>query len=300
MKDEANFYKGLLDQLYDGVYTLDRRRRITYWNRGAERISGFAQQEVIGRPCMDNILIHVDEHGNSLCKDNCPAAHTMMDGQVREKDIFLHHKDGHRVPVSVRVSPMYDETGNITGAVEIFSDNSTKLAALQRVSELEHSVLLDPLTGVGNRRFFETELEAQINAFKRHAIPFGLLFIDVDHFKQVNDTHGHAVGDRVLKMTAETLVKNIRSFEFLGRLGGEEFGVIAVNVDEARLQIIAEKLRALTAASVLTTDNGAIRITISIGATFYHPDDNETSALERADQLMYRSKTEGRNRVTLG
>jgi PAS domain S-box-containing protein len=118
------FYATLLDNLYDGVYFVDRERRITFWNKAAERITGFTKAEVVGKRCADNLLRHVDNRGNSLCEGACPLSYTLNDSQPRSASVFLHHKDGHRLPVAIRVAPITDHQQKIVGAVEIFRDNS--------------------------------------------------------------------------------------------------------------------------------------------------------------------------------
>ena len=111
-----DFYRKILDNLFDGVYFVDRDRVITYWNKGAEKITGYDAGQVMGRSCRDNILNHVTANGVQLCLTNCPLASTMEDGKQREAEVYLHHADGHRLPVTVRASPIYDEQGNIIGA----------------------------------------------------------------------------------------------------------------------------------------------------------------------------------------
>ncbi len=291
------FFKQLLDNLYDGVYFVDRERRITYWNKGAERISGFSAGEVLGAHCWDNILLHVDGKGCQLCTGRCPLAATIEDGGAREADIFLRHKAGHRVPVSVRVSPIRDGEGQIMGAVESFSENSSKTAALDRLVELQELALLDPVTGVGNRRYAEVRLRALLDAFQRYGWRFGVLFLDVDHFKAVNDTHGHDVGDRVLRMVARTLAGNLRSVDEVGRWGGEEFVAVITNTTVEHLLLTAERSRRLVAVSALDTGSSQIRVTVSIGATMAQADDTPQSLVRRADSLMYCAKAGGRNRV---
>ncbi|HEY6837725.1 MAG TPA: PAS domain S-box protein, partial [Geobacteraceae bacterium] len=122
------FFRKLLDNLYDGVYFVDRDRLITYWNKGAERISGYTAEEVMGKSCKDSLLVHMDDKGTILCLAGCPLAATMEDRKERRAEVYLHHKDGHRVPVVVRVAPIPDRAGKIIGAVEIFSENSTRMA----------------------------------------------------------------------------------------------------------------------------------------------------------------------------
>ncbi|HSN69564.1 MAG TPA: diguanylate cyclase, partial [Thermoanaerobaculia bacterium] len=220
MADNEKLYRTILDNLYDGVYFVDRERRITYWNRGAERITGYSAAEVVGSRCSDNILMHVDSHGTLLCRDLCPLAATMLDGSERTADVYLQHKNGHRVSVSVRISPLRSEQGEITGGVEVFTDNSQKLSAIARMEAFEKLAYLDPLTGTANRRFAEITLHARYEEFKRYGWPFGLIFIDIDRFKSVNDELGHAAGDEVLKMVAKTLMNSARTFDVVARWGG--------------------------------------------------------------------------------
>lgn len=296
---EAAFYRDILDHLYDGVYFVDEHRTITYWNKGAERITGHEGEEVIGRRCADGLLQHVDEAGRRLCGRRCPLLRTMHDGASREAHVFLHHADGHRIPVRVRASPMYDDSGRVVGAVETFSDNSSLVNALKRIHELDDAALRDPLTQVGNRRFADLRLESSLNEFRGHGLHHGVLFVDIDRFKTVNDEYGHVVGDKVLVAVGRTMQSNLRTTDFVARWGGEEFVAIVFNVDEARLAALAENIRILVGRSTVLTDDAQVSVTVSIGGTLMHPDDDRESLVARADALMYRSKSEGRNRVTL-
>jgi diguanylate cyclase (GGDEF)-like protein/PAS domain S-box-containing protein len=295
---QAAFYRDILDHLYDGVYFVDLQRKITYWNKGAERITGRSAESVLGVGCADGVLQHVDESGRQLCGRRCPLLRTMHDGNSREEPIFLHHADGHRIPVLVRASPMYDENGEIVGAVETFSDNSSLVNALKRIHELDDAALRDPLTGVGNRRFADLKLESSLTEFRGHGLHHGVLFVDIDRFKEVNDLHGHMVGDRVLTAVGQTMQGNLRTTDLVARWGGEEFMAIVFNVDRARLAALAENIRVLVSRSSVVADGADISVTVSIGATLMRPGDDRESLVTRADALMYRSKSEGRNRVT--
>ena len=291
-------FKVVLDSLYDGVYVVDRDRRIDYWNNGAERITGHLAGAVIGRHCHDNILKHVDEEGTLLCHTACPLAQTMADGQPREVQVYLSHADGHRVPVLVRAAPLHDDQGRVVGAVEVFSDNSSMMALVHRAKELDQALIEDPLTRVGSRRFIEAKLQAMVNETRRYGHPAGLLVVDIDHFKRVNDTYGHDVGDRVLATIARTLDLNIRESDQLGRWGGEEFVAVILNVGEGQMVALANKLRELVARSSVEAGDARVAVTISIGATLIRADDTPEAAFKRADALLYQSKREGRNRVS--
>ena len=294
-----NFYATLLDNLYDGVYFFDRVRRITLWNKAAERITGFTQAEVLGKRCADNVLRHVDERGNSLCEGACPLAYTLGDGQLRSASVFLHHKNGHRLPVAIGVAPITDNRQKIIGAVEIFRDNSDTVAALERLKELEDLAYLDALTRIANRTYLENFIIGRFNEFRRLGWSFGVIFVDVDRFKQVNDTYGHHTGDVVLKMVAQTLVKNCRSFDLVGRWGGEEFiCVISKLKDADQITIIAERLRALVESAWVSLPDCSLHVTISLGVTLARLQDAPETLIHRADGLMYRSKVAGRNLCT--
>jgi diguanylate cyclase (GGDEF)-like protein/PAS domain S-box-containing protein len=301
MEHEQDFYKRLLDNLYDGVYFMDADRRITYWNQGAERLTGYENEEVVGCYCRENILEHVDEGGTRLCESSlCPAAKTLADGEAREEEVYLHHKSGHRVPVSIRVAPIKSPEGGIIGAVEVFSDASFKIDARHTIEELQRMALLDSLTGVGNRRYAEMNLNFRIAEMDRYGWTFGALFIDLDNFKEINDAHGHEVGDAILKMAAKTISNSLRSFDTVCRWGGEEFVAIIVNVDSERLRTVCEKLRIMVEKSSIALNGQSVGTTISIGGTIADSRDDTQSLIRRADELMYRSKSAGRNRATIG
>jgi diguanylate cyclase (GGDEF)-like protein/PAS domain S-box-containing protein len=287
----------LLGEISEGVYFTDCQRRITFWNKAAERISGFSSREVLGRGCADNILIHVDDQGRSMCRGLCPLARTLRDGRSRRSMIYLHHKDGHRLPVQVRTFPLRDEKRRTIGAIELFSDNSEKLDLGSRLEELQKLAMVDPLTGVANRYFSEKSLETRLEEFQRFAWTLGIIFFDIDDFKALNDRFSHRVGDRALKTVARTLQRNVRSIDQVGRWGGEEFIVILRNTDRKSLKRIAEKLRLLVENSVFWEKGKPVRVTLSGGATLARPGDSLARLVERADLLMYRGKKAGKNRV---
>jgi diguanylate cyclase (GGDEF)-like protein/PAS domain S-box-containing protein len=294
------FHEKLLDSLYDAVYFVDRERKILYWNKGAELLTGYSASEVVGRSCFDNILAHVTESGCALCLTGCPLAETIADGQRRESEIFLRHKLGQRIPISVRVAPIADGNGSIVGAVEVFSDISAKKHIERRVGELEDLVFLDPLTGVPNRRYIELKVRQAIQEVEQFDRKIGLLMADVDHFKGVNDEHGHVIGDEALKAICQTLTHSLRSGDVLGRWGGEELLVIVTDITPEALRAFAERCRILIAESAIPVPGGHFQVTVSMGATLMQREDSDQSVIKRVDELMYRSKMAGRNRVTLG
>jgi diguanylate cyclase (GGDEF)-like protein/PAS domain S-box-containing protein len=297
--DHVEFYKTILLNVYEGIYFVDTERRITFWNGGAEKITGFSAGDVIGKRCKDSILMHVDETGKSLCLNGCPLHSTIQDSQAREVSVFLHHKSGHRVPVTVRSIPIYIDQ-HIAGAVEIFVDDSERHEFLENTKELKTLLMLDQLTSLPNRRYIDSFLSSKYKEFRELGITFGMLFIDVDRFKVFNDTYGHDVGDKVLQMIARTFLSATRGNDLIGRFGGEEFIAILAGVDEASLVEKAERLRMLIENGSIMENQNELRVTISIGATIIREEDTVETLIKRADKMLYRSKEEGRNRVTTG
>lgn len=286
-----------MDSLYDGVYFVDIERGITYWNKGAERLTGYAKEEAIGRACQDNFLAHVDDSGISLCDSGCPLCLVLKDGEPREADLYLHHKNGHRVPVSVRTAPMRAKDGKVMGAVEIFSDNSSHVAAKRRIDELEQLALLDPLTRIGNRRYLDMTLEARLGETVRYNTQLAVFFLDIDDFKMINDAYGHDTGDEVLQVVARTLNGVIRPTDILGRWGGEEFVAATSNINRETALAIGERFRALIEGSSVSRPDEKLHFTISVGVTIARRDDDLASVIKRADSIMYQAKRGGKNRI---
>jgi len=299
LEDAAlGFHWAMLDQLENGVYIVDGQRCIRYWSTGAERITGYLAAEVLGRCCAHNLLQHVDAQGQSLCTEECPLLAVMQDGVSRAASVFLHHKGGHRVPVRVHAAAVRDWLGRIIGVFETFSDASESVAAAERIRALEAVAYLDALTALPNRRYFDCALASRLAEFRRAELSFGVILVDVDHFKEVNDTYGHDAGDEVLKMVARTLTHACRAYDLTARWGGEEFVVLAGHGTPARVQALASRLRALVEQSVLEWCRKPLRVTVSLGATVVRADDCATALFARADELLYRSKASGRNRAT--
>lgn len=298
MNYELCYCGDVLNDLYEGVYFVDKDRGITFWNQGAERITGFSAQEMLGKFCYDNLLNHVDENGTQLCQRGCPLHATLQDGAPRAAQVYLHHKNGHRVRVDVKIRPLFIN-GEIIGATEVFSSAELSDCSEIGLKEMERLALFDQLTQLPNRRYIDTFLDNQIRDFQTLGIPFGVLMLDLDFFKNINDTYGHNIGDSVLKMVAGTFQSAMRKNDFIGRWGGEEFVAVLRGVTHLELRMIAEKVRKLVAQSGLTRGKECIRVTVSIGSTLILPTDNAYTLTQRADKALYTSKHEGRNRVTL-
>ncbi|MEX0405199.1 GGDEF domain-containing protein [Aquibium sp. LZ166] len=166
-----------------------------------------------------------------------------------------------------------------------------------RSQTLEHAALTDSLTGMQNRRYFDDALREYLQEFKRINKPVGLVILDLDHFKTVNDTHGHDVGDEVLKVVANCLRDFTRHHDVAARLGGEEFAVVAPNMDKESLTKLAERIRLAIAQLSVSTGNVTLRVTTSVGLAVWDRKESAEDFFRRADRMLYQAKRMGRNRV---
>ncbi len=267
-------YKLWLDNLFDGAYVVDNKRVILYWNKAAEELTGFSAEEVVGRSCADNILNHVDLAGNLLCIIGCPLLGTLADCQKREDLLFLHHKQGHRIPIQIRVSPIQDESGKVIGAIEIFSEYSRNLPILRELEQHKKASQLDPLLGIGNRRHAELMFQLRQYDLELTGNTFGTIFMDIDQYKSINDTHGHVIGDDVLKMVCNTTGKVLRHMDTFIRWGGDEFLIFLPDIStREELCSVAERIRSLVESSFIMAEDKKISVSVSLGVTFVRGDD---------------------------
>ena len=294
----SDLHETVVENLFDGVYYVDRKRTITYWNPAAERITGYEAESVVGRRCFDDILGHVDDAGRKLCQTACPLVRAMAQRRGQDAEMYLHHRDGHRVPVHVRCQPIRDPDGTVVGAVEIFNEDSAYRDAVSRIATLEQLSSTDTLTALANRRTAELSLRSRLHDVKEASWPLGLLFADIDHFKRFNDEHGHAIGDEVLQVVGRSLTAGLRESDLAARWGGEEFVILTAASDQEQIETLGRRLCSLVAASTISVGGDQLSVTLSMGATLAEPSDTVETLVERADAAMYTSKSNGRDQLT--
>ena len=290
------FYQDLLDQISDGVYFVTPQRRITYWNAGAERLTGYNAHEVLGRSCAEGILRHVDNAGQQLCLRGCPLAAVMEDGKSREALVYLHHKDGHCVPVMVRGEALRDPAGKIVGSVQVFSATIAGSSVGQRRLRKDNS--LDSVTGLAPRRFGDLQLRTLMRLVTEGDLTLGVLSIDTDHFTEVSDTFGHETGDEVLRMIGQSMANGLRRGDVAVRWGEKEFLVLLPGTDQGGLNATAERVRMLVENSWILRGKAQVRVTVSVGATMAIPSERADDLVDRAAAFVDASKRGGCNRVT--
>ncbi len=293
-EDAANI-DNMLDAMFEGVYFVDRDRRIQKWNPGAVSLTGYTSEELLQRCCADNILLHVDDKGTELCKAGCPLQKTLEDAKSRHAIVYLRHKLGYRVRVSIRTAAILDAEGKVVGAVEAFRELDEPEQWKARITELEQVAFVDPVTGIANRHFLEAQLNRLLHEFHSVAEPFAMCMLDVDHFKSANDEFGHQFGDCVLRTLAQTLLNSLRSTDVLGRWGGDEFVLLLPKAGLERAGQVVERSRMLIAETGTPTGTEFLKVTVSIGAVVATAEDDRATLIQRVDQQLYLAKARGRN-----
>ena len=298
MIDECLKY--IFDNSYEGIYVTDKDRKIIYWNPAGEKLSGYTAPRVIGSYCYDNMLAHINQSGVKLCEKECPLDALLKDGVIREARVFLKHENGYRVPINLRCIPFKNDKNEIIGAIEFFNEISEDEGDFEKAKIGDSQAFLDHLTQLPNRRHLENFIKIKFEEYLLNNQSFGIVFMDVDHFKSVNDTYGHKIGDLVLKTISKSFLKNLRRNDIVGRWGGEEFvGIFSVN-NIKELSIVSEKLSNLVENTEIPYKDTKFNVTISIGATFINNKYDILSIIENSDKLMYESKRKGRNCITIG
>ncbi len=294
--DKETLYFSLLQNLPMGAYYVDQNRKICFWNRAAEQITGYSAEDVEGLRCQSTPLSHIDLSGKPLCCVGCPLYATLADGKHRQERVFVHHKKGHPVLVNLNIFPILED-GRIAGAVEYFTPDTTQIFEDDIVGKLSSAAMQDALTHLPNRRYLESFLQYNLTENRRHTSPFAVLFADVDDFSKINNTYGHGAGDAVLTSVAEAMRQNIARCDLAGRWGGEEFlGVYHISSPDDCVKIAEDFCNKVRHTSIHFHDQ-VISTTISIGITAVRPGDSMESIVERADHLMYKAKESGKDQI---
>ncbi|MEO6073265.1 MAG: diguanylate cyclase [Burkholderiales bacterium] len=280
-----------MSHMAEGVVITDARCRVVSINGAFSVITGYTQEEVMGTvPSYPASRHHDAAFSRSIWK-------TVRRTGNWQGEIWNRRKSGELYPVMLSISAVQDEGGHLTHYVGVFNDISTYKEYEQRLRHLAHH---DTLTGLPNRTAFDDHCEKALNRAVRHGTQLALLFIDLDGFKAVNDTYGHAVGDMLLQAVAGRITACLRDKDIVARMGGDEFTVLLEDITGAESAILAA--RKLLAALSEKTPCGDREISVfaSIGISLYPDDaDDVETLLTHADIAMYEAKNHGRNNYQL-
>lgn len=285
-----------LNSIADAVVTTDDLGIVEYLNRVAEELTGWSNDEARGKP-LSSVLYIEDEETKEPVSTllNKALAESRPNGAVRQ--YMLTRRDGSSVPIDESAAPIRDASGQLRGLVFVFRDVTLQRKVTNRARwDAEH----DALTGLFNRRAFEDILSGLIRNAGKRRMQSCLMLLDLDHFKQVNDTGGHAAGDALLKQIAKLMQGKVRGVDSCARLGGDEFAILLQNCPQSEALQIAHKIRKTIHDLEFVWNGETFRVGVSIGATVInHETITMRQALQQADEACYQSKAAGRNQVAL-
>ena len=294
LAEERERLRTTLRAIGDAVITTDAVGQITYVNAAAENLIGQRIDEIAGRR-LDEVVVLT--HPQTLKVTQSMFALCLARGQpVKRPDrCLLHRPDGTPCYIVDTASPVHDSEGAVSGVVVVLHDATESMA---RDRELSHRAAHDPLTGLTNRFEFERRLDECVERYRHIQRPAMLLLIDLDRFKAVNDTSGHAAGDEVLRRVAQTLTSAVRDSDTVSRLGGDEFAILLTHSDPGRAEIVGAKV--LRAVADLSVEWNGTKHTVgaSIGAASLRPElSTRAEWVAAADRCCYEAKRAGRGQM---
>ena len=287
-------WQGIVDALQEGVGVLDEEGQILVCNQAATSILGRSRSELLGQVTLALGLDAVAEDGSPLPPEAFPSKQAIRTGKpVRERVIGVSRTDGDTRWLSVSATPMGPEAKPAT-TVLTFRDVTERR---DYEAELHHLAEFDELTGLPNRRAFLARLADHLASQRREDSRGALLLLDLDRFKELNDTLGHAVGDRLLVQAARAMEERLRATDFIGRLAGDEFAVLLPRADETEAEQVAQALAERLREEALPTAQGVSQVSASIGVVPLSGPAGASvdRALQSADDAMYVVKAAGRD-----
>lgn len=280
----------VLELLPVGVWILNRQGKIVYANSGARKI--WAGANYVGIEQFDEYIGWLRHDGRRINANEWAAARAIEKGETTlSEEIEIQCFDGSRKVILNSALPIRNEAGEIVGAVSVNVDVTERVRFEEMLKELANT---DTLTGAYTRRRFHELLNEELGRSQRYGHPFSLIMFDIDRFKNINDSHGHGVGDQVLLAVSGHVRTHIRSTDYFARYGGDEFIILLPETGLTEAYALAEKLRQeLTQTQVTTFE----KVSCSFGIYQYQPGDSAEDMLRNTDSALYQAKGRGRNRV---
>ncbi|MEG6584366.1 sensor domain-containing diguanylate cyclase [Dendrosporobacter sp. 1207_IL3150] len=290
--------KNVFNYIDEGVYFVDSNKNIIYWNRGCEKLSGYRLEEAINQKCCQ-IISHINLSGEKICGEQCPVTLALQESQQPETEVFILHREGHRVSVTVRTFPVYDADNNIIGVIELISDSSQRKLGGDKVKALTKAAYIDSLTELVSKQYLQSRLQKMLNEASAANEPFGILYINILGFRKVNELYGVANADKILKMVAKTLEAVIKNPNIVGRWHGASFIAVVESSNKSRLLMLAEKVKLLVSESGVSIDSETLHVAVAVGTASMQSYDTIDYIIERATKAALSVSKEPDNNCAL-
>jgi len=293
-----SFLSTIFDSFHDPLSIVDRDYQMIKFNDAYTRARNMQPKDLFGKKCYEALYKRT-----GICKE-CVVEKTFNSADPCAKEKMMALPNGDVMWLEIYTYPIFDQNRNVTHVIQYARDITDRKKAEEEkkllIAKLNHLSTTDSLTGLLNRRALTDTLHHEIDRAQRYGGALSLILCDVDKFKKINDTYGHAAGDRALQAVAESLKKNLRRADILGRYGGDEFMIILPETSLDGAKNLAEKIRVFTSENdVALPGKDRVRLSLSIGvASCCTPTDDIDSLVSLADTALYTSKEGGRNRVS--
>src|SRR6266478_3994868 len=296
--DNPEIFRSILEALPTGVYLVDRKREILFWNEGAEKVTGYLRQDVVGHFLREHLLAANDEVKDADSESTDPLSVAFRDGKSTTANVSILHKEGYRVPIVLRTVPIRNERGSIIVAVECFEINISSSERTRRHAVVAESGCLDEVLGIPARSFMEPHLLERLKTFAEHHVPFGILLIQVDKIDHLRAIRGPGVVPTILRVVTRTIENGLRPTDLLGCWSENQFLVVLVDCKETEVDSVARRIMNMIAHSEVEWWGDKFSVTAAIGGAGSRPGDTLELLVERAGSSLQRSITTGGNRVT--
>lgn len=301
MSDSPNegIYRWVLEMLPIAVCAVNRDGKVILWNEGAERVTGYLRQDVLGHPCTDKFLEHTDPNDNALTENIHPLVETMREGKCLALRASLRKRSGQSVSVHLRTVPLRGDDGRLQGAAELFDELFSHAPVDRRQDKLAALGCLDHTTGILNHSMIHAHLQEALSLYRVYPVPFCVACVSVDELAKTRDRFGQAAVDSTLRVVAETLQSGLRPTDHLGRWLDQEFLVILNECGEEDVLKVAERLRRMVQHANVKWWGDSWAVTVSIGITPVHDQDSVSGAVSRAEQGMRDANAAGGNQIVI-
>jgi diguanylate cyclase (GGDEF)-like protein/PAS domain S-box-containing protein len=297
--NDPEIYQTVLDNLQTGVYIVDRNRRIRFWNEGAEQITGYLRQDVVGRFLRDHLLTVGDGVKDLDLEQDDPINLAFRDGKPSIMDVSILHKDGYRVPIVLRTNPIRNSRGAVIGAAESFEKNRSASEWTRRQAGFADFGCLDSVTGVAAQSFMETHLRENLITFAEHNIPFGILLVQIDQMDQFRASWGPGVVTTILRVVAQSVENCVRPTDLVGCWGANQFIAILLECRESEVSRVGERVRKMIGQAEIEWWGDKFSVTSPVGGAGCRAGDDTELLLARAAASLQESIGKGGNCVTV-
>jgi diguanylate cyclase (GGDEF)-like protein/PAS domain S-box-containing protein len=292
-------YQTVLEGLDTGVYIVDRNRRIRFWNEGAEQITGYLRQDVVGHFLRDHLLTTRDDAKDFDSDTDDPVNIAIRDGKSTIMDLSILHKDGYRVPIVLRTKPIRNSHGTVVGAAESFERNRSASDWTRRRAGFADFGRLDSVTGVAAQSYMETQLRENLNSFNEHNIPFGILLVQVDHMDRFLASRGSGVVSTILRVIAQSIENSVRPTDLVGCWGEYQFIAILLKCRESEVGLVGERVRKMIGRPEIEWWGDTFSVTSPVGGAGCRAGDTPEQIVARAQASLQESIGKGGNCVTV-